>query len=990
MIRRTRSALLAAFAAVTIATTIAPARADGTADEADLHFRLGSDDFRRGDYNGALAHFLQSNRLAPNKNVMFNIASAFEQLRRYPDAYRWYADALEGEGNARAVQDAQNGMARVASHVAVLEVVTSPPGATIYLDRKDLGSRGRSPRPLAVAAGSYRIVAELPDHETATSELLEVKIGTTTRVNLQLKRIVGTVHVEIAGGKASAVRVDDEKSAPICTTPCDVPMTPGRHELYFTAEGFQAAPRTVTVEAGKRSSLLVDLAPVTGSLLVSADERDVAVAVDGKTVGFTPAVLDVPVGRRKVRLTLNGYAPYETVVEVKPREQLDLGKIELRPLNEITAVSRYAESIDDAPSSVSILDGNELRAFGYPTIAEALRGVRGVTLTNDRTYHSASFRGISQSGDYGNRLLVLSDGAALNDNLLNSSYIGSDGRADLYDISRIEVVRGPGSLLYGTGALSGVVNLVTRPRDEPSSGHVGFGVYDNRTIHGRAGVHYNFTPNAGVWASVSTAYSAGLDVPIQLKDPAKDGNGAPVSSEGTSLRTANAVDAFKSIGTAGRAWWGPLTAQWFYHSRTQVMPAGVYATTFNDPRTVWTDSRMLAEVRYEPRLGKYVELMTRVHGNRYLYRADYEFVSERNREDFAGSWIGAEARAIVKPTSWLRLTAGGEGQLHLEATLRGRTIEKSNGITACHNLSSGRASCYLDEENPYRFAAGYLLAEGSPTKWFHFSGGARVDVYSTFGPIVVPRAAVIFKPRQGSALKIMGGRAFRAPSIYEQTYNDNGFSTVRAVDPSRRWTLGPESIYSGEVEYSHRFLDDWVALAAGHADYITGFIDSVPITPGAAVTRFKNTPSPVLSVGGDVELRRDFRRGWMMSAMYGYQRVQTLDTNESNPLLVNAPQHLASFKGIAPILRDVASLALRLTVEAPRRIDTTSNETTRAGLVADAAISGKIREYHFEYVIGLYNIADFRQQVPVLDTFKSRTTTQNGRTFLINVIASYP
>src|SRR4029078_8461188 len=151
-----------------------------------------------------------------------------------------------------------------------------------------------------------------------------------------------------------------------------------------------------------------------------------------------------------------------------------------------------------APCWITVIDGQELRAFGYPHIAEALRGVRGVTISNDRAYYSANIRGLGEPNDYGNRLLVLSDGASLNDNLVNSSYIGPDGRVDLHDVSPIEVVRGPGSLLYGTGAFSGVVNLVPREKDEPSGVHGGISTYDNAVARARVGFHYNFTPNAGI------------------------------------------------------------------------------------------------------------------------------------------------------------------------------------------------------------------------------------------------------------------------------------------------------------------------------------------------------------------------------------------------------------------------------------------------------------------------------------------------------------
>jgi outer membrane receptor for ferrienterochelin and colicins len=322
----------------------------------------------------------------------------------------------------------------------------------------------------------------------------------------------------------------------------------------------------------------------------------------------------------------------------------------------VTAVSRYDEAIDDAPSSVSVISGAELRAFGYPTIADALRGVRGFAISNDRAYPSASVRGLGQPEDYGNRLLVLSDGQSLNDNINNSSTIGSDARVDLQDIDRIEVVRGPGSLLYGAGAFSGVVNLVGRPRDEASHVHASFGVYDNVVVHGRAGFHYNFTPKAGVWASASTAHSEGFSLGIPLASGA---------------RAARGVESFNSVGTAGRAWWGPVTVQWMYHQRDQIVPVGAYETPFNDPATVLRDKRMMVEARAEPKIGKYVEVLVRAHANRYLSHADYAPTSDGYVEDYRGTWAGGEARIAITPLPWLRLTAGGEAQLHPEVSLFG-------------------------------------------------------------------------------------------------------------------------------------------------------------------------------------------------------------------------------------------------------------------------------------------------------------------------------
>jgi outer membrane receptor protein involved in Fe transport len=957
---------ICALAALLGALAPAPARAEGGADEADLHFQLGGAAYQRGDFTGALEHFFLSNRLVPNRNVVFNIAHTFEQLKRFADAHRHYVDALAGETNPRAIHDVEEAIARVAPNVAVLDVTTSPPGATIYLDRKDLGSRGRSPRPLALPPGRYRVLAELDGHEPTSSEIVVAELGKTARVTLTLPRIAGTVRVggEGAGARGAAVRVDDEHGQPACFAPCELTLSPGPHQLFFSGEGYQGATQPLVVTARRTTPVTVALSPLTGSLVVSTEERGALVTIDGRAVGFTPVVIpSVPVGVQKIRVTLRDHAPIEREVLVKPGQEATLADLRLEPLREVTAVSRFAEQLDDAPSSVSVIDGRELRAFGYPTIAESLRGVRGFYLSTDHVYYSAGIRGIGQPNDYGNRLLVLSDGQSLNDNLLNSSYIGSDARVNLHDVERIEIVRGPGSLLYGTGAFSGVVNLVTRPRDEPNQVHLDVGTYDNAVLHASAGFHYNLGRDRGVWASASVARSDGNDLPVTLTAP-------PVG--GAALQVAHGADKFTSGGTAGRAWWGPLTVQWLYTKRDQSTPIGSYGTVLDDPRSSSTDTRMMLEARYEPQLSSSFQLMTRVHANRYLFNGVYIFDQSTHIENFAGSWLGGEARLVYSPSARLRITGGGEGQYHPEATLLGTSV------------AAGGVNPYLDVHAPYHFGAGYALIEGTPAPWLRLSGGARVDVYSTFGPIVVPRAAVIVHPTKGGTLKLMGGRAFRAPSIYEQNYFDGNETQSKAK------ALLPESVYSGELEYAQRFLNDWVALAAAHGSYVEHLINTLPDPAHKGLASYQNSAVPALALGGDVELRREWRQGFMLTAMYGYQYARFLDPKNGNPRLASAPEHLASLRGVAPLVPELASLGLRATLEAPRRIDTQRSDVTAPAVILDATLSGGVSRLGLRYTVGVYNLAGWRYQLPVTETFLSRTLPQGGRTFLLDVTGTYP
>src|SRR5215813_8539028 len=100
------------FLVVTVLSFTTPARADDVADEADLQFQLGAERYEAGDFKGALEHFLVSNRLVPNKNVIFNIARTYEQLKRAPDAYRYYVLALEGEANPQARKRVEEALVR--------------------------------------------------------------------------------------------------------------------------------------------------------------------------------------------------------------------------------------------------------------------------------------------------------------------------------------------------------------------------------------------------------------------------------------------------------------------------------------------------------------------------------------------------------------------------------------------------------------------------------------------------------------------------------------------------------------------------------------------------------------------------------------------------------------------------------------------------------------------------------------------------------------
>jgi outer membrane receptor for ferrienterochelin and colicins len=128
----------------------------------------------------------------------------------------------------------------------------------------------------------------------------------------------------------------------------------------------------------------------------------------------------------------------------------------------VSTGAKYAQDIRQVSGSVSIVTAEDIRRFGYRTLEEVLQSMAGVYTSYDRNYAQAGIRGFSRPSDFNNRILLLIDGHTTNESMWGSAMLGEDLVLDLHAVDRIEVVRGPASALYGTGAMFGVINIITR------------------------------------------------------------------------------------------------------------------------------------------------------------------------------------------------------------------------------------------------------------------------------------------------------------------------------------------------------------------------------------------------------------------------------------------------------------------------------------------------------------------------------------------------
>src|SRR5205085_8318509 len=139
-----------------------------------------------------------------------------------------------------------------------------------------------------------------------------------------------------------------------------------------------------------------------------------------------------------------------------------------------------------------------------------LQSVQGLHVSYDRNYAFLGMRGINL-GDFNSRVLLLIDGHRINSNLSDGALIETAFILDIDLIDRVEIIRGPGSVLYGNNAFFGVINVITRRGKQLNGAEVSgeYATYD--TFKGRLTYGKLFTNGVELVLSGTLYDSAGAD-----------------------------------------------------------------------------------------------------------------------------------------------------------------------------------------------------------------------------------------------------------------------------------------------------------------------------------------------------------------------------------------------------------------------------------------------------------------------------------------------
>ncbi|GMU05145.1 hypothetical protein ASNO1_13970 [Corallococcus caeni] len=939
--------------------TAGPALADNNADEADIAFELGNDAYSHGNYTEALRSYFTSYRLVPNRNVLFNIARCFEALGKFNEAYRYYNDLLGEDLPAEDASEVSRSLERLRPKVALVRVTTNPRGADVFVDRADLGSRGRSPQTLALSPGRHKVLVQKSGYRP-TETTVTLARGREVPVDLDLALITGVVDVT---GTPEGAEIRDNPTGPVLgRVPAKLRLSPGQRVLHVRAAGHAPGQYVIDVPSEGTLPLAVTLnaqtAP-TGRVVVTANHDGATVRVDGRPAGFTPTVVTLPEGEHVLEVESRDVRPVRQKVTVIPDQEVKVHATLRYEPPPVRAASKRLLAVDEAPASTTVLTPEELRAFGWRTLAEALAGVRGFFLTDDRTYTYLGVRGFSPPGDLNTRILILWDGHAMNDVWAGQGYAAHDLSVDLAEVERIEVVRGPGSALYGTGAFFGVINVVPREslgldRRMEITGAVG--ALGSTLVHATTSWE---DPERSVLFSLAGMKSHGADT-TRLGDP------GPI---------VTGLDGEKAGTGSVRARLGNLSLVAQLHGRSKDVPTAPYGTVVGAQGTRVQDVRGFAEAKYERPLSERFVLSLRGALDLSRYQGHWNYAggdsAATNTDSGAADWLTAEARLLAGLSDDNRLTVGVEGQYQL------RVDQKSVGPAVAASLGTQTRS----------LVSVYALDEWRLHPRLSLSLGFRVDRYSDLDSLpLTPRLAVIGRPYEQGLTKLVIGRAFRAPNVYELFYEDN----LLTQRPAKQ--LEPETITTFEVEHSHDLTHELRVTVAGYHNRISRLITLTTesaATPACGTASaptqclvYANNSGETLAWGAEAGLHWQPGRWLLVDLSYSYVTLR----NASQDVVEAAPTHLASGRFLLPVGNGDMRIATQATYQSAR-VPGIAGADSGEALLVGFGVSGDYGR--LRYFAGVNNLLDTRYAFIVSDDVSAGPVPQYGRTFNLQLTGSF-
>ncbi|OUS09187.1 hypothetical protein A9Q90_04230 [Gammaproteobacteria bacterium 54_18_T64] len=567
----------------------------------------------------------------------------------------------------------------------------------------------------------------------------------------------------------------------------------------------------------------------------------------------------------------------------------------------VSIATGISQPISKAPSVASVITAEDIKMIGATDIDDVLETIPGLHIGRSSVGQNPiyTFRGIYS--DFNPQVMMLINGIPIT-NLFHGNRHQVWGGMPTESISRIEVIRGPGSAIYGADAFAGVINIITNSPEEIGGVSVGtrHGTSNTNSIWMKAGgANGEFSYMAILEGMSTDGYNEKIKSDSQSFLDAISGTAASLSPGDSNLEVKS-VDARVELSYQ----------KFTLHAATQIREGGVGAGIAQalDPNGQAASKRHNVDFIFEERA---FTKNTSIKVN-----LSYLHTSQEVDEDFIlfppgskGPFFDQLGNAISPP-----FPNGVIGNPEVyERHYRANFTSTFRGIEQ-HELMSGVGYYFgeiykVEEEKNYGIdpSTGLPIPPGSPlidvsdTPYaflnenerenshifiqdvWHLAGdwelttGIRYDHYSDFGDTTNPRVALVWSARHNLTVKALYGEAFRAPSFAET----GGQANPVALGNSN---LKPETLKSYELAFNYKPTYN-LTLDLNLFKYY--WKDIIQFVPDASGTRTAQNAGE--QYGHGIELEASWKVNNYLSILSNYSWQKSED-ELNNADAANAPE----------------------------------------------------------------------------------------------------
>lgn len=615
---------------------------------------------------------------------------------------------------------------------------------------------------------------------------------------------------------------------------------------------------------------------VRGSKITGTDSK-----LDGS---FT--VTNVPEGRIQLEASFLGYDKFiMDSLQISEGEQLELD-IELMPsfleMNEVVVTaSRKSQVMVSAPVSVEVVKAKALKNQNVTTFDEAFDNVAGVNVTRSSraNVQALSIRGASEvaGGGIGNRVLLLIDGRPA---LSPESGGALWNLVPINSISQIEVVKGAYSSLFGSSAMGGVINVITR---EPNEGY-------NTSVN----LRYGFYEKAPGFTEF---------------DRFNDFNSIEISHSNKSGKSGYLLDFSRREDDGHREksgftlynFYGKYTYD-FEKNKKLRLSANVNQIN-NDTPATWLSRKLFNQVaehrkddfqdRREYNADIYYSVIRdkdlKYSSRLYFYQNDSEFsFNDDPGNDTTNVNFGKQ---IVDESSILAQRWGSVTQMDY-------TINNKHYAIAGVDMSFDRIVALPDtvlygRHNVFNFGV-YFQDEFYVNDRLTITGGIRYDYYNIINEFnesnVSPKIAMVFNPNKRWSIRALAAQAFRNPAIAERfiKFTQGGGLTFRPNANLRSERLKHSFELGSRFSPGRKLMIDAAFFYNYYNDLIS--FQQLPDPSGRLLYEVINVSEALLQ-GFEITTRLNLNRNWMISLAYTYLDAEDRSDGRLNDVLPYKRKH---------------------------------------------------------------------------------------------------